>query len=360
MKKTSKSWIAAGLLTIVATITTIYCLLEYRSSVLMVGISSLFLLASAFWLFLSLSKLEKNIPTPSVGEEQRERMNYEGMKLQGEELIRLVNTLGKGTYVYSKRSSEHLEELLSQITQNQQANEALIQSLMQEQTKAAKFQVKYKQDDTSKVIATLTANFSQINENLDKCIQAIASRKPETSSASNDSIATSLTDLSKELACINNSIQALQLQLTASVQQPIMYAPVQPQPMSAGIETSFETTPNMGTATSVQEPSNITEPENVDEVAVTEEAVTEEPVIEEPVIEEPVVEEPVVEEPVIEEPVIEESVIEESVIEEPTIEASIAEEPTAEEPTDISSIISDDPNKQLSADEIAALFAALG
>lgn len=350
MKKTSKSWIAAGLLTIAATITTIYCLLEYRSSVLMVGISSLFLLASAFWLFLSLSKLEKNIPTPSVGEEQRERMNYEGMKLQGEELIRLVNTLGKGTYVYSKRSSEHLEELLSQITQNQQANEALIQSLMQEQTKAAKFQVKYKQDDTSKVIATLTANFSQINENLDKCIQAIASRKPETSSASNDSIATSLTDLSKELACINNSIQALQLQLTASVQQPIMYAPVQPQPMSAGIETSFETTPNMGTATSVQEPSNITEPENVDEVAVTEEAVTEEPVIEEPVIEEPV----------IEEPVIEESVIEESVIEEPTIEASIAEEPTAEEPTDISSIISDDPNKQLSADEIAALFAALG
>ena len=86
-----------------------------------------------------------------------------------------------------------------------------------------------------------------------------------------------------------------------------------------------------------------------------EEPVIEEPIIEEPVeetiIEEPVIEEPIIEEPIIEEPIIEEPVIEEPVIEEPIIEKPVIEEQVVTEP------VMDDPNKQLSADEIAAMFA---
>lgn len=345
MKKTSKSWIAAGLLTIVATITTIYCLLEYRNTVLIVGISSLFLLASAFWLFLSLSKLEKTTPTPSVGEEQRERMNYEGMKLQGEELIRLMNTLGKGTYVYSKRSSEHLEQLLNQTLQSQQANEALIQTLIQEQTKTAKFQVKYNQDDTSKLISALSDNCKQINRNLETCIDAIS--KPDTNTASSQMVTASLSDLSKELARINSSIQALQIQLTASVQQSVMHPVSESKPVTTLAEET--------------------------------------PVVEPPVAETPITEIPATEAQA-ELPSPEENAMFsqddiDSLLanitgsaESETESASVSEsepEPIAEQEVltpeeatppsnDVSSILSDDPNKQLSPDEIAALFAALG
>ena len=69
------------------------------------------------------------------------------------------------------------------------------------------------------------------------------------------------------------------------------------------------------------------------------------------------------EDSIIEEPVVEEQGAEESVAEEPVAEESVAEEPVVEEPVveeaeelppmpDLS-----DPNKQMSADEIAALFA---
>ena len=80
MKK-NNSWIAAGLLTIAMFIATIYSILAYRESVLIIGIVSILFLASAFWLFYSISKLINSLQTPhqSVGEEQRERMNYGGM-----------------------------------------------------------------------------------------------------------------------------------------------------------------------------------------------------------------------------------------------------------------------------------------
>lgn len=360
MKKTSKSWIAAGLLTIVATITTIYCLLEYRNSVLIVGISSLFLLASAFWLFLSLSKLEKTTPTPSVGEEQRERMNYEGMKLQGEELIRLMNTLGKGTYVYSKRSSEHLEQLLNQTLQSQQANEALIQTLIQEQTKTAKFQVKYNQDDTSKLISALSDNCKQINRNLETCIDAIS--KPDTNTASSQMVTASLSDLSKELARINSSIQALQIQLTASVQQSVMH----PVSESKPVTTLAEETP-------VVEPPVAETP--ITEIPATEPSVAEAPITEIPATEAQA-ELPSPEENAMfsqddidsllanitgsAESETESAPVSESEPE-PIAEQEVLTPEEATPPSnDVSSILSDDPNKQLSPDEIAALFAALG
>ena len=148
--KRNNSWIAAGLLTIAMFIATIYSILAYRESVLIIGIVSILLLASAFWLFSCISKMINSLQSQhsSLGEEQRERMNYEGMKLQGEELIRLMNSLGKGTYVNSKRTAEHLEELIVKYSEAQSANEQLVQMLIEEQTKTAKFQVKYQIADT--------------------------------------------------------------------------------------------------------------------------------------------------------------------------------------------------------------------
>lgn len=318
MKRKEKNWIPAALLTIAATIATVYCLLEYRDAVWILGIASLVLLASAFWLFTCVTGLHKREPELTVGEEQRERMNYEGMKLQGEELIRLVNSLGKGTYVQSKRSAEALQELLKA----QQMNTEQIQVLVQEQTKAAKFQVKYAQDDATKIVGALSGQCASINSNLEKCLEELRSRQSgSTADVPDRGVSDSLNELSRELAHINTSIQALQLQLSAG-QQTVAFMPVQaPQGAVPVTETAEEP------QTSVPEPQPVSAQIQSEE---QEETISEEETI---------------------------LTEQESIIEEPQTESVVEpEEPVG----DVSSIISDDPNKKLSPDEIAALFAALG
>lgn len=324
--KSQSSWILPGLFTILTSITTIYCLLQYRSSVPVVGISTLLLLASAYWLFLTITRIikSKETPSPSVGEEQRERMNYEGMKLQGEELIRLVNMLGKGTYVNTKRTAERLELLLEQYAQLQKSNELLIQRLMDEQTKTAKFQVKYAQNDTGKLIAALNQQCDNLDASISTCSAAIARISiPATAAPSpvmtqtidTQQITDSLNELSSELANINASIQDLRQSLA-----------------SAGMQASVQPT--------VQPVAEEEAEESLMDTPVAEEVVNEEGVL-------------------IEEDILPETATAEAPDSEvPDSEAS-AESATSATP-DVSSLLSDDPNKQLSADEIAALFAALG
>lgn len=304
--KPSNTWIAAGLLTIVTTITTIYCLLEYRNTVWILGLSSLLLLASAYWLFICISRDRKSsaaMQEKSVGEEQRERMNYEGMKLQGEELIRLVNTIGKGTYVNTKHTSQSLNELSAELIRNQQAMTDLLQTLLQNQTKTAKFQVKYQQEDTSRLLHALE-NMSTATTAAIATVTPAESATAATidfSSLDIQGVIDSIQDLSTQLDHINRSIQDLQLQVNMVAEQT---API---------------------------PSAIPETDIISpDVAATVEP-------EAPAMKEPTPEP--------------EEIIPES-------EEIIEDAPSETE--DVSSIISDDPNKQLSADEIAALFAALG
>lgn len=312
--KPSNTWIAAGLLTIVTTITTIYCLLEYRNTVWILGLSSLLLLASAYWLFICISRDRKSsaaMQEKSVGEEQRERMNYEGMKLQGEELIRLMNTIGKGTYVNTKHTSQSLNELSAELIHNQQTITELLQSLQQNQTKTAKFQVKYQQEDTSRLVHALenmatstTAAIANVTP-----VESATTGTIDFSSLDMQGVIDSIQDLSEQLDHINHSIQDLQLQVRTVVEQA--------EPFSE---------PN----------TNMTFPAN-EEITLEAEVVP---------------------------PTVEESPLA-TEIETPETEEVIPEseeiiEDTPAETADVSSIISDDPNKQLSADEIAALFAALG
>lgn len=400
MKKKNNSWIAAGLFTIATGIATIYSLLEYRESVLIMGITSLLLLLSAFWLFTSISRLLKKEPEVSVGQEQRERMNYEGMKLQGEELIRLMNTFGKGTYAYSKRSAENLQAILEFTIQTQTSNERLLSDLIQNQTKTAKFQVKYGQEDTAKLIQTFAEQCRQLNDNLIKCVDKIENQKIEIAAQQPDiNVAGSLNDLSLELAHINTSIQALQLQLATVSQPSIVYAQSPQTPMPS-VQDTAEKTMESENMFHADEPSITEIPSSIEEVpeqtntilseetadieesvAIEETADTEEPLVIEDTAdtEEPVVVEETAD---MEEPVgtekaadteLPSNVIEftaseqtdfteenrdiaESEIVSPLSES---EEAAAEKPPVITPP-SDNPNKQLSADEIAALFASLG
>lgn len=381
-KKKNNTWIAAGLFTIATGIATIYTLLEYRESVLIMGITSLLLLLSAFWLFTSISRLLKKEPEKSVGEEQRERMNYEGMKLQGEELIRLMNTFGKGTYAYSKRSAENLQAILEFSIQTQTSNERLLNDLIQNQTKTAKFQVKYGQEDTAKLIQTFADQCRQLNDNLMKCVDKIENQKVEITSQQPDmDVSGSLNDLTLELAHINTSIQALQLQLATASQPSVMYvqnpqvpvAPVQESAssLSSAADTAMttelpveETPVNMEDDFMAENPSAVEEMPEPEETILSEEIANE---IESIVAEEAA--EPELPSNVIEFTAAEQTdSIEESEdiaesesvsqLSEPEEAASTQEAAPAEVP--VITPPSDNPNKQLSADEIAALFASLG
>ena len=396
MKKSNKSWIIAGLLTLATLLATIYSIVAYHDSVMIVGITCLLFLGSAFWLFLCINNMleGRSSQDKSVGEEQRDRMNYEGMKLQGEEMLRLVNSLGKGTYISTKRSAEHLDALLKQYEESRKTTEFLLKTLVDEQAKTTKMQIKYNQNDTGKMIAALNEQCARLDTDFDRVITAIqvqAANAP--ASQNNDIVSESLRTLTVELAHINSSIQALQIQLNSMPQQPAYaYAPPMPQMMAPQ---------------PVVEPAPIVQEASVPEATpIVEEAPVPEPVVEEAPAPEPTPAPagdmgkmdqnmidallagamPAASETPAPEPVIEETpepVIEEAPTPEPTpapagesfmmdqamIDALMAgetvtppaPEPEPEpEPVVENTLVSGDPNKQLSPDEIAALFAAMG
>lgn len=400
MKKKRISWIPAGLFTIITTIATIYCLLQYRESVLIIGIASLLLLFSAFWLFTCITRisLEKERTANDVGKEQRERMNYEGMKLQGEELIRLVNNFGKGIYVYNKRTSECMQALFDHTIQTQQANEQLVSLLMQNQTKTAKFQVKYGQQDTSRLLASMKDNYEKLNQNLEKSIAALQAEEP-ASEGTDPAILNYLNELSGKLAEINASVQSLQTQLdeiSEKAATPVVITAPQPEAVSANAPSAETADPVLDTIEELLEQVTSDTPitEATEPIAeVPEPAVVEEPVVNvaeapEPLVAEspaanvaetpePVVAEApaanVVEtpEPVAATPVEEPAPVAEPVVEAAPVEATAATvtetaataaAPVVEEAPAKPAMpdLSGDPNKQLSPDEIAALFASLG
>ena len=340
--KPQSSWILPGLFTILTFTATIYCLLQYRSSVLIVGISTLLLLASAYWLFLTITRIikSKEAPAPSVGEEQRERINYEGMKLQGEELIRLVNMLGKGTYINTKRTAERLEHLSEQYIQLQKSNEILVQRLIEEQTKVAKFQVKYAQNDTGKLIAALNQQCDNLDAAISTCSAAIAQINISASAAPSpvmtqtidtQQITDSLNELSSELANINASIQDLRQSLASAGIQTAVQPTVQPT-VAEDVTTDLIKTEDVP-ADPIETESDTTE------VA---EAIT-------PEIE-------TAEESLLDTPVAEEVINEEGA----PIEEDILPEAATTEAPDFESSSDSTASDVSSADEIAALFAALG
>ncbi len=351
MKNKQNAWIAPGLLVIVALVATVYCLLEYRSYVVAVGLSTLFLLGAAFWLFLTISRMQKT-ETGSAAE-QKEQMQYEGLKLQGEEMVRLMNTVGKGTYVYTKRSAESLERILMETVRAQKSNDELLDMLIRSQTKTAKFQVKYGQEDTTRIVGALTDHCAQINANLESCVREIKGQQAALANVGNSSeedrrVADSIRSLSEELSRINGSILALQMQINS---QPQIFngaqfvSPVQPmmqtmpaEPVAPTMHTEAEMDAALQAAMA-EEPAVIEKDELVQPVMETVEEAVAEPVVEEVPVAEPVEEAP--------KPIVEE-------VPEPAVEEAPAPEPAPAPTLEVSG----DPNKPMSPDEIAAMFAA--
>ena len=266
--------------------------------------------------------------------------------------------LGKATYLYTRQAAEKVSTLENNYAESQAALYKNLSTITNTQNKATKLMIKYDLNNTTKLISTIkdmrnhlsetmVQGFDQIQPNNDDVVAVlndIVSYLKSQPQQMNQGLSIQLNNVAHELQNISTSIQ--QVQIPAGTPQVQTMA----DPAYADTEQAKDIpTDNMipeDIAEDIPEAAVSEDISTIDTLATAETASTEKPVIES------IPEEPVAES-IPEEPVAE------SILEEPVAE-SIPEEAvtnTTESPDNLG-IEGKSSNDMLSADEIAALFAA--
>ena len=266
--------------------------------------------------------------------------------------------LGKATYLYTRQAAEKVSTLENNYAESQAALYKNLSTITNTQNKATKLMIKYDLNNTTKLISTIkdmrnhlsetmVQGFDQIQPNNDDVVAVlndIVSYLKSQPQQLNQGLSIQLNNVAHELQNISTSIQ--QVQIPAGTPQVQTMA----DPAYADTEQAKDIpTDNMipeDIAEDIPEAAVSEDISTIDTLATAETASTEKPVIES------IPEEPVAES-IPEEPVAE------SVLEEPVAE-SVPEEAvtnTTESPDNLG-IEGKSSNDMLSADEIAALFAA--
>ena len=275
--------------------------------------------------------------------------------------------LGKATYLYTRQAAEKVSTLENNYAESQAALYKNLSTITNTQNKATKLMIKYDLNNTTKLISTIkdmrnhlsetmVQGFDQIQPNNDDVVAVlndIVSYLKSQPQQMNQGLSIQLNNVAHELQNISTSIQ--QVQIPAGTPQVQTMA----DPAYADTEQAKDIpTDNMipeDIAEDIPEAAVSEDISTIDTLATAETASTEKPVIES-IPEEPVAES-IPEEPVAES--IPEEPVAESILEEPVAE-SIPEEAvtnTTESPDNLG-IEGKSSNDMLSADEIAALFAA--
>lgn len=257
--------------------------------------------------------------------------------------------LGKATYLYTRRAAEKVSTLENNYAESQAALYKNLSTITNTQNKATKLMIKYDLNNTTKLISTIkdmrnhlsetmVQGFDQIQPNNDDVVAVlndIVSYLKSQPQQLNQGLSIQLNNVAHELQNISTSIQ--QVQIPAGTPQVQTMA----DPAYADTEQAKDIpTDNMipeDIAEDIPEAAVSEDISTIDTLATAETASTEKPVIES------IPEEPVAE----------------SIPEEPVAE-SIPEEAvtnTTESPDNLG-IEGKSSNDMLSADEIAALFAA--
>lgn len=257
--------------------------------------------------------------------------------------------LGKATYLYTRQAAEKVSTLENNYAESQAALYKNLSTITNTQNKATKLMIKYDLNNTTKLISTIkdmrnhlsetmVQGFDQIQPNNDDVVAVlndIVSYLKSQPQQLNQGLSIQLNNVAHELQNISTSIQ--QVQIPAGTPQVQTMA----DPAYADTEQAKDIpTDNMipeDIAEDIPEAAVSEDISTIDTLATAETASTEKPVIES------IPEEPVAES-VLEEPVAE-SVPEEAVTN------------TTESPDNLG-IEGKSSNDMLSADEIAALFAA--
>lgn len=404
MNKQDNKLAFSVLATLIAAIALIYTLIMYRNILFaVIGTSALFLL-TAFFLTQNLIAFS-SAKNKSLNA-QIQNSVYD-ISSQLETMQNAQSQLGKATFLYTKQAAQTISMLENNYTESQAALYKNISTLSNTQNKTTKLMLKYDQTNTTKLITairdmrnhlneTMIQGFDQIQPNNDDMVAVLTEivNYLKTQSGSMDqALGLQLNNVAHELQNISNSIQ--HVQITAPV-QPVMtnVTPVEtvmhniavnPTDNTAEIEEPIieETTKNIVTdlTEEVIEEAIPNLEEVIEEATVTEEQSMEAMIEAEPVIED-LIPEIIEEEPAPAVPdkspndmLSPDEIAALFAAAEPTPKAEPKEEPftptftvvgksdeedSMEEPEPLSTVgdITDNPNKQLSPDEIAALFAA--
>ena len=253
--------------------------------------------------------------------------------------------LGKATFLYTKQAAQAVATLENNYIESQEALYRNLSSLSNAQNKATKLMIKYDQSNTTKVISTIKELRNQLSDTMIQGFDQIQPNNAEVIAALEDivdylksqpvgpdqTLSLQLNNVAHELQNISSNIQHFQM----PVQNIVQAAPVQ----SSEAQTASAQASEMPAAPA---PSISNQPATlVDTTEATDDLLTNSDIA--ALFDEVNAN-------------IQAEVTEQATLSDIVSEV-IAEETNPVQP-DLPGTISEDPNKQLSADEIAALFAA--
>ena len=210
------------LCTLITGIALVYIFIQYHDNIFAIGCASLLFLAAAFL-------LTQNIITYSSMRSKSFHVhmkNYiDDISAQIEALNEVQSQLGKANYIYTKQTAQALASMDTNYTKSQSTLNKNLAALSSMQNKAAKLNIKYDQDNTAKVIATIkdlrnhlnetmTSGFDQIqpsNADVINVLTDIVNYLKAQSGGMNQGMELQLNNVAHELQNISHSIRTVQV-----------------------------------------------------------------------------------------------------------------------------------------------------
>lgn len=351
----NKQWIGNSVLCLATLLLLQYCLLQYHDQLLVVLIASAIFLATAY---LVLKSLANRFAKPVQVDKEPSQKEL-AMEQSITEYMETTTKLAKANYVTIKKQADTMDALMLQLAEAQQANQLLLEQLSDEYKKSAKGIIKYNHDNTVQIISSLNENAKAITE--------MISQEQESLSASIEK------SLSNVLSSSNKSTQDEMHELTRALELNLTSITHELDQISSSIRSIPATSAIPVMASMPQETLTPTAKEEITDIP-EEPALAETEFISAEDLDQDYIDsllgftsEPASDSDTITELPIGEANGTEDILSEdiPDVPISLAEESeeSEEEPKEeskeatVSMPDPSDPNKQLSPDEIAALFA---
>lgn len=352
MNKQDNKLALSVLAALTAGIALIYTLIMYHTIIYAVaGVSVLFLITAYILTqniitFITMRNKSMNVQIKSM---------VDDLSSQLENMSSTQAQIGKATYLFTRQTAKAVTILEGNYTESQEALYRNLTVLSNTQNKATKLLIKYDLDNTRKLISTLkeirnhlsetmVQGFDQITPNNDEVIATLQTIVDYLNSQSNEmdqTMGLQLDKVARELQNISNNIQNVPF----SAQNVMPATPVTP---SAPVQAASPEPP-----TQAEELPQTEQLPQTEELPVMESVPAQEPDME--LLPETFVDTLGPEDDIFMDENMDET-IDSTDMEEETVLTDIAEA-SASEPENAAPV-SEDPNKQLSADEISALFAA--
>ena len=326
-----KRLVALGMISVAAFLGFLYCIVEFKEKPIYIAVVSLMLVASAYLFFMALIQV-RAAKEAELRDYIRETVLSSVEKLGTDTDDDTMERLAKATYVQIRKLNTGFAELIASDHQNTESRNLATREINESIEKAVKIIVKYNQTGNRELIDSLQSLGGSLSGSIDK---------------------------------ISDSIEHTPSPVV-NVPAPVVNVSVPAGAAPAVTEVS-DAVPEVPKVSEVSEVPEVSDVPKVPEVAEVTEAIDEVSEVSE--VSEAVDE--VSEAPEVTEAVEVSEAIDETPEEAPAAsvaadffaqfgEPEAAAEPVpAEEPEAAAEpAVSDDPNKQLSADEIAALFAA--